>query len=485
MQTRLTWACEDNETELRMSYQLLIDGNLVAGAKSLDVINPATGKVLATAPRADEAQANQAVAAARRAFGPWSKLGYADRRVYLEELASAIEAREGEFARLLTQENGKPLGQAKGEIARAFAGLRYFAAQEIAPKILRETEAERIIEQRYPLGVVAAITPWNFPMTLLMFKVAPALITGNTVIAKPAPSTPLTTLLLGEIAASILPAGVFQTIVDQHDLGSLLTSHPDVAHVSFTGSTATGKKVVGSTADTLKRFTLELGGNDVAIVLDDVNVATVGPKIFQSAMMNAGQICFATKRVYVPRSMIDGFCDVLGRLAREAKVGDGLLPDTTIGPIQNRAQYDKVIAFINEAKTEGTLVAGGEKIAGEGFFVAPTIFRDLPDTAPLVREEQFGPVLPILAYDDLDDAVARANNSRYGLGGSIWTSNPQRGIEVASRIESGTVWVNRHLALPFDVPFGGAKQSGIGRQLGLEGLEDLTEVRIVNASMAP
>jgi acyl-CoA reductase-like NAD-dependent aldehyde dehydrogenase len=467
-----------------MTYQLLIDGNLVAGAKSLDVINPATGKVLAVAAQADEAQAKQAIAAAKRAFGSWSKLSYADRRVYLDKFANAIEAREDEFARLLTQENGKPLVQAKGEMTRAIASLRYFAAQEVRSKTLRETEAELIVEQRYPLGVVAAITPWNFPVLLLMFKIAPALITGNAVIAKPAPSTPLTTLLLGEVAANIVPAGVFQTIVDQNDLGSLLTSHPDIAHVSFTGSTATGKKVVGSTADTLKRFTLELGGNDVAIILDDADIAAVTPKVFQSAMTNAGQICFATKRVYVPRSMIDEFCDAFGKLARDAKVGDGLQPGTTIGPIQNRTQYDKVVAFIDEAKMEGTLVAGGEKIAGDGFFVAPTIFRDLPDTAPLVREEQFGPVLPILAYDDLDDAVARANNSQYGLGGSIWTSNPQRGIDVASRIESGTVWVNKHFALPFDVPFGGAKQSGIGRQSGVEGLEDFTEVRVVNASVS-
>ncbi len=475
-----------------MQYGLLIDGACVEGASTLDVINPATGQLLAAAPRASAAQAEQAIAAARRAFPAWAQRSYADRRGYLEKFAAAISARTEDFARLLTQEQGKPLEQARGEVMGMIAALSYYAAQELSPKVLRDTAAERIVEQRYPLGVVAAITPWNFPLLLLMVKLAPALITGNTVIAKPAPTTPLTTLLLGEVAADILPPGVFQTLVDQNDLGALLSQHPDIAHVSFTGSTPTGKKVLGSAADSLKRFTLELGGNDAAIVLDDADLATVAPAIFQGATMNAGQICLAVKRVYAPRSMIDALCEALGKLASEAAVGDGLQQGTTIGPIQNKAQFEKLLGFIAEARADGTIVAGGEPIAGAGtgtgetggYFIAPTIVRDLPDNARLVREEQFGPVLPVLAYDDLDDAIARANDSDYGLGGTIWTSNVERGIAVASRIESGTVWVNKFLDLPFDVAFGGAKQSGIGRQQGIEGMEDFTQVRVVNAALA-
>ena len=277
-------------------------------------------------------------------------------------------------------------------------------------------------------------------MMLLMLKVAPALITGNTVIAKPAPTTPLTTLLLGEIAADILPAGVFQTLVDQNDLGALLSRHPGIACVSFTGSTPTGKKVLASATDTLKRFTLELGGNDAAIVLDDADIEKVAPNIFRAATINAGQLCLAAKRVYAPRSLVDGLCEALGKLAREAAVGDGLQQGTTIGPIQNKAQFEKLLGFIAEARAKGTIVAGGEPIPGDGYFIGPTIVRDLPDDARLVREEQFGPVLPILAYDDLEEAIARANDSEYGLGGTIWTSDAERGIEVASRIQSGTVW---------------------------------------------
>ena len=467
-----------------MDYGLLIDGERVAGDTTLDVVNPATGQLLAAAPRASAAQAERAIAAARRAFPAWSRLGFADRRVYLETLAAALGARADEFARLLTQEQGKPLDQARYEVMAAVAALGYYATQTLSPRILRETADERIIEQRYPLGVVAAITPWNFPLLLLLLKMAPALITGNVVIAKPAPTTPLTTLLLGEVAASILPPGVFQTLVDRNDLGALLSGHPDIAHVSFTGSTPTGKKVLGAAADTLKRFTLELGGNDAAIILDDADVAKVAPSIFNGATMNAGQICLAVKRVYAPRSMVDALCEALGKLAKAAAVGDGLQQGTTIGPIQNKAQFEKLLALIEETRSEGTIVAGGEPIPGDGYFIAPTIVRDLPDDARLVREEQFGPVLPVLAYDDLDDAIARANDSDYGLGGTVWTSNVERGIAVASRIESGTVWVNKHLDLPFDVPFGGAKQSGIGRQQGIEGMEDFTQARIVNAALA-
>jgi acyl-CoA reductase-like NAD-dependent aldehyde dehydrogenase len=466
-----------------MLFQLLIDGTLHAGASTIDVINPATGQLLAVAPRADSIQAEHAVAAANRAFPNWSALSYAERRKYLDKVADSVEARLLDFSRLLTQEQGKPIEQATGEMMGTIAALRYFAAQTLSPNLLRDEANERIIEQRYPLGVVAAITPWNFPMMLLMLKVAPALITGNTVIAKPAPTTPLTTLLLGEVAADILPAGVFQTLVDQNDLGALLSRHPGVACVSFTGSTPTGKEVLASATDTLKRFTLELGGNDAAIVLDDADIEKVAPNIFHAAMMNAGQICLAVKRVYAPRSMVDGLCEALGKLARKAAVGDGLQQGTTIGPIQNKAQFEKLLGFIAEARAKGTIVAGGEPIPGDGYFIAPTIVRDLPDDARLVREEQFGPVLPILAYDDLEEAIARANDSEYGLGGTIWTSDAERGIEVASRIQSGTVWVNKHLDLPFDVPFGGAKQSGIGRQQGVDGVEGFTQARIVNAAL--
>ena len=464
---------------------MLIDGRLVTGAAWLPVVNPATGEAFVAAPRADAAMLDEAVDSARRAFPGWAARTYAERRENLERFATTCEARFEEFARLLTLEQGKPLAQARYEVGGMIAGMRYFAALDLPPHVIRDTADERVTEHRTPLGVVAAITPWNFPLILLVVKLAPALITGNVVIAKPAPTTPLTTLLLGEVAAAILPAGVFQTLVDANDLGPLLTAHPGIARVSFTGSTATGKKVLASTVYTLKRFTLELGGNDAALVLDDADVGTVAPAIFGAATVNAGQVCLAAKRVYAPRALYDSLCDALGDLARNAVVGDGLDQGTQIGPVQNAAQHAKLLAYLAEAGEQGRIVAGGAPLDRPGYFIAPTIVRDLPGDARLVVEEQFGPVLPVLAYDALDEAITAINASEYGLGGTIWTSNPVRGEAVAIQIDSGTVWVNRHLDLPFDVPFGGARQSGSGRQQGLEGLHEFTQAKIINVAKAP
>ena len=467
-----------------MSYKLLIDGQLVEGSQSLPVINPATGKVFATCARANEAQALDAIAAAKRAFGPWSALSHADRQRHLDAFADGIEDRQAEFTELLTKEQGKPLAEAGYEVAGSIAILRHFAGVELPLKTLRESEEGKILEQHVPLGVVAAITPWNFPLSILMLKVGPCLSTGNTMVAKPAPTTPLTTALLGEIAVETLPAGVFNVIIDDNDLGPLLSAHPDIAKVSFTGSTATGRRVMESAAGTLKRLTLELGGKDAAIILDDVDPKAIAPRIFSAATFNAGQVCLAAKRIYAPRASYDALCEELAMLARSAVVDDGMNPGTQIGPLQNRQQYDKVLGFIEEAGRAGTIVAGGKAIERDGYFVQPTIVRDLPDDAPLVQEEQFGPVVPVLAYDTVDEVIEKANASPYGLGGTIWTNDVDRGIAIATRIETGTIWINKHLDLPLDVPFGGAKQSGMGQESGLEGLKEFTQTKIINAAVS-
>lgn len=466
-----------------MAYRLLIDGAFVDGASTLDVVNPATGALLETCARADEAQLNQAVAAAKAAFPAWAALSFDERRAKLEAVADAMEARFADFARLLTQEQGKPLEQAQQEVGGAIFGLRSFAAMKTESSVLRENDVERIVQLRGPLGVVGAIVPWNFPVLLMVMKVGPALITGNTIVVKPAPTTPLTTLLFAEVAAPLLPAGVLNVITDANDLGGVLTKHPDVAKVSFTGSTATGKKVMESVSSTLKRLTLELGGNDAAIVLDDVDVKAVAPQIFGAAMSNAGQICLATKRVYAHASIYEELCAELAKLANAAVVGDGLEQGTTIGPIQNKMQYEKVKGFLEDAHASGNVIAGGHAVERDGYFISPTIVRDIPDSARLVREEQFGPVLPVMSFDTEADAIARTNDTEYGLGGSVWTSNPERGFAVASQIQSGTVWVNKFLDLPFDVPFRGAKNSGIGAENGQEGLEEYTQARIINVAL--
>ncbi|AMK24139.1 aldehyde dehydrogenase family protein [Sphingobium sp. TKS] len=463
-----------------MTYRMLIDGKLVEGASTLDVINPASGTSFASCARADAAQLDQAVAAAKRAFPAWSSLTYPERRAYLHRVAEALQARAEEVGTLLVQEQGKPFRQAQGEVAGAVSALRWFADQELPLEVIRDNEKEKIVEQRTPLGVVATIVPWNFPLALLANKVAPALITGNTVVAKPAPSTPLTGALLGEIVADILPPGVLNIVIDANELGAALSRHPDVAMISFTGSTVTGRRVMESASGSLKRLLLELGGNDAAIILDDADVKEVARRVFDGAMMNAGQVCLAVKRVYAPRTMYGELCDELARLASEVVVDEGLKQGAQMGPVQNKQQYERVLELIDDAKAKGTVVVGGDRLDRDGYFIAPTIVRDLPDDARLVREEQFGPVMPVLAYDDIDDVVQRANDSEYGLGGTIWTKDVERGMEIALRIQAGTVWVNKHLDGPMDVPFGGAKQSGIGRAKGVEGLKAFTQGKVIN-----
>ena len=466
------------------NFKLLIDGRLVDGAAEADVINPATGEAFARAPVANVEQLNAAVAAAKQSFADWSARPIGERASLLSALAERLAQRTDEIVHLLTSEQGKPLDQARMEIMASIGVLRAFATMDIAPRILRDSEQSRVIELRRPLGVVAAITPWNFPIILLIHKLAPALLAGNTLVVKPAPSTPLTTLLLGEICQELLPAGVVNVVIDRNDLGKVLTSHPDVVKVAFTGSTVTGKHVLAAASGTLKRVTLELGGNDAAIVLDDVDPADTARKIFRVAMANAGQMCVAIKRAYVPSSMYDAFCEELVGLANEAVVAEGTLPGVQIGPVQNQMQFEKLKELLEDTRRVGRIIAGGSVIDRPGYFLSPTIVRDVPDDARIVREEQFGPILPVLSYDDIDEVVARANDSEFGLCGSVWGRDVERAISVARRIESGTVCVNH--SMPFDaaIPFRGIKQSGLGTELGEEGLLEYTQPTVVNVNLS-
>ncbi|MDP3329157.1 aldehyde dehydrogenase family protein, partial [Parvibaculum sp.] len=447
-------------------YRLLINGKLVAGAKSMDVINPATEEVVASCSRASEAQLNEAVAAAKSAFPAWSATPIADRKKVLNAIADAIEANAPDLARLLTQEQGKPIGDATGEVYGTAAFFRYFTMLDLPVKVIEDSEGKRVEAHRRPLGVIGAIVPWNFPLILMAFKLPPALLAGNTVVLKPAPTTPLTSLKLGELIADIVPAGVVNIIADANDLGAALTAHPDVRKISFTGSTATGAKVMAGAAGLLKRITLELGGNDAGIVLDDVNPKEAAPKLFQSAFQNSGQVCIAMKRLYVHESIYDEMCDELAAIANNTIVGDGLKQGTQLGPLQNKMQFDKVKELIEDSKKHGTVIAGGDVAEEKGYFIRPTIVRDITDGARLVDEEQFGPVLPVIKYSDADDAVARANASPYGLGGSIWSSDPARAYALAEKLDSGTVWINKHADLAPNIPFGGARMSGLGTELG-------------------
>jgi acyl-CoA reductase-like NAD-dependent aldehyde dehydrogenase len=461
-------------------YKMLINGQMVAGDATMAVINPATEESVADCPRASKAQLDQAVAAAKAAFPAWSKTTIDERRKVLVAIADVIQANVADIARLLTQEQGKPLGDATGEVFGASAFFRYFASLDLPAKVVTDDATSRVEVRRKPLGVVGCIVPWNFPVMLMAFKVPAALLAGNTVVVKPAATTPLATLKVAELIKDLAPPGVINIITDANDLGGAMTSHPDIRKISFTGSTETGKKVMASAADALKRISLELGGNDALIVMDDVNVAETAPKVFGAAMQNAGQVCIAAKRIYVHESIYDAMCDEFAVLANNWVVGDGLEQGTQMGPLQNKAQFEKVMGFLDSAKKDGKVIAGGGRKGDKGYFIQPTVVRDISEGSKLVDEEQFGPVMPVIKYSDPADAVRRANASIYGLGGSIWAKDSDRAWDLAEEMESGSVWVNKHADIRPDLPFGGAKFSGIGSELGEEGLKEFTQVQVLN-----
>lgn len=461
-------------------FKLLINGRLVDGDSTMDVINPATEEPVAQCARASKAQLDQAVAAAKAAFPAWSATSIDERRKVLVAMADVIQANIPELARLLTQEQGKPLEAATGEVFGASAFFRYFASLDLPAKVVQDDASGRVEIRRKPLGVIGAIVPWNFPLILMAFKVPAALLAGNTIVLKPAATTPLSTLRFAALVKDLLPPGVLNVIADANDLGEAITKHPDIRKISFTGSTATGKRVMAGAADALKRVTLELGGNDAAIVMGDVDVVATAPAIFNAAFQNSGQVCIAAKRIYVHESIYDAMCDELARLADAAVLADGLEQGAQFGPLQNKAQFDKVLGYIESGRRDGKVIAGGMRQGDKGYFIRPTIVRDITDGSALVDEEQFGPVLPVIKYSDAADAVARANASDYGLGGSIWAKDSDKAWDLAAGMESGTVWINKHADLQPHLPFGGAKFSGLGSELGQEGLNEFTQIQVLN-----
>jgi len=464
------------------SHAMTIDGAPAVAQSTFGVINPATGDIFDEAPECTREQLDAAMQAAATAFRTW-RLDEAARRALLPACADAITAHADELARVLTQEQGKPLAKAAAEIAGAAKWFTYTARLEIPVEVALDNDRVRVEVRRRPFGVVAAITPWNYPVSLAVWKIAPALLAGNTIVLKPSPFTPLATLRLGEILRDVLPSGVLNVVSGGDALGGWMTSHPTVRKISFTGSVATGKLVAAAAAPDLKRVTLELGGNDPAIVLPDVDVARTAKRLFWGAFENCGQVCSAIKRVYVPESLYESMVAHLAEMARGVKVGNGLDEDSQLGPINNQPQFERVQELVEDARHSGArMVTGGQRIGDRGYFYAPTIVADLTDGARLVDEEQFGPVLPVVPYKEVDDAIARANATHFGLSGSVWSSDTARAEAVARQLECGTAWVNQHLNVVPHAPFGGAKWSGIGVENGPWGLLGFTEIQTVNVA---
>lgn len=462
-------------------YKNLIDGQMVETAETMDVVNPANEQVIGVVPACGEAELDRAVAAARRAFKTWSKTPIDERRAVINKMADAIAEHHDELYRLLTAEQGKPHFQAEGEMHAAPAIMKAQASLNL-DETINEDSAERLSRtRRVPVGVVAGIVPWNFPVLMAVQKVAPALLSGCTIVLKPSPFTPLTTLRIAELWKDIAPAGTVNVITGEDSLGPLMTSHPDIDKITFTGSTATGKRIMEGASKDLKRITLELGGNDASIVLPDADVSKVAEQLFWSSFTNAGQICVAAKRIYIHEDIYDELSQAIADYAKTVVVGDGAQQGTGVGPIQNKKQFDRVCELIQDAKDHGYkfLVGGNVDPSGSGYYVPITILDNPPEDARIVAEEQFGPVMPLMKFSTTEEVIQRANASDYGLAGAVWTADPAKGVEVAEQLETGTVWVNEFLHLSPFAPFGGHKQSGFGAEYGVEGLKEFTYTQVI------
>lgn len=462
-------------------YHQIVGGARATPSGHAKIVNPSTFEDVADCPVADEALTDAAVEAARAAFPAWSTLSIEKRGEYCLAIADALERNAEELARLLTLEQGKPLNGlgSRFEVAGAVQWTRHTAGLRLPTEAI-EGEGGRVELVRKPIGVCGSITPWNWPLLIAAWHVVPAILAGNTIVIKPSPLTPLSTLRFVELANEVLPAGVVNAVVGEGDVGARLSSHPDVAKIALTGSTETGRKVFRSAADRLARVTLELGGNDAGILLPDTAIEPFVEGIFWGAFINNGQTCGALKRLYVPHDRADEVAEALASYAQSVPFGDGLSEENLLGPIQNRAQFEKVCAYVDEALAAGAKASsGGKPAGGPGYFYPPTILSGCTDDMKVVSEEQFGPVLPIVAYRELEQAIAAANAGPFGLGASAWSTDIDAGRGVAARLEAGTVWVNQHGTIRPDVPFGGIKASGMGVMFGELGLKEFTTLQVM------
>jgi len=471
-----------------MDYSFFIGGKKVSAKSHMDIFNPSTGALIGQCPIADKSDLDAAVNAASAAFKTWRAASDEDRKAACLSIMTALEEHQEELSRLLTQEQGKPLNGlgSRFELGGCQAWSGSVASLELPVKVLQDNAAGRIEMHRKPIGVVGSITPWNYPLMIAIWHLVPAIRSGNTVVIKPSPYTPLSTLRMVEIIGSVLPAGVLNIVTGKDDLGQMMTEHPGIHKIVFTGSCATGKKIMASASGTLKRLTLELGGNDAGIILPDVNAGAIAENLFWGAFINSGQTCAALKRLYVHEDVYDAVCDALVGFTKNIPMGDGLDEGSFLGPVQNKMQFDKVKDLVDDAISKGAkAIVGANPQSGPGYFYPVTLLTNVTDEMRVVKEEQFGPVLPILKFSNVNDAIARANDSDNGLGGSVWSADTPAAKEIASRLECGSVWINQHGMLQPNVPFGGVKASGIGVEFGAEGLMEYTTIQSIFANAAP
>jgi len=465
-------------------YEMTIGGEKIAADTYQEIRNPAnTAEVVGEAPVGTREHLNQAVAAATKAFGSWRHSSEDDRIAACQAIAKVMTDNAEELSLLLTREQGKPLGGlgSRFELGGCAGWAGYTAGLSLPEKILEDSEERHVVMQRQPLGVVGSITPWNWPLLIAIWHIVPGIRTGNSVVIKPSPYTPLSTLRIVELMDAVLPAGLVNVISGGDELGADLTNHAGIDKIIFTGSIATGKKVMASAAKGVTPVTLELGGNDAGIMLPGTDPAQFAEGLFFGSMINSGQTCGALKRLYVHESDLDATVEALVEFNKSIPMGDGMDDGSMLGPLQNESQFNRVIELVEDARTAGgTVVVGGEPMGGPNFFYPVTIVTGISDGVRLVDEEQFGPVLPIITYTDIDDAVRRANGTEFGLDASVWGTDGGETARVAAQLEAGTVYVNKHAEIQPHVPFGGIKCSGLGVEFGEEGLAAYTSIKIIN-----
>jgi len=468
------------------AFSLTIGGKPAPVASTFDVLNPADGTVVARCPAGTVGLVDQAVASARDALAQWSAQPDSYRVEKMLAIAGLIEQHHEELSRLITREQGKAQSGpgANYEVGGSAAWIRATAGLSLSEETIQDDRKGRIVVRRKPVGVVASITPWNWPMIIAVWHIAPALRVGCTVVIKPSPFTPLSTLRLVELMNQVLPPGVVNVVTGDGDVGTHLVNHPEVDKVVFTGSSVTGKKVMAGAAETLKRVTLELGGNDAGIILPGTDIEPLLERLFWGCFINTGQTCAALKRLYVHADQYEDIVERFAAYIAKIPVGDGLDSRNLIGPVSNRMQFDKVVAFVEDARKSGArVVVGGDPKDAPGYFYPLTLIANATDAMRVVKEEQFGPVIPLLRYDTVDEAIERANSLDVGLGGSVWGNDPDEAARHAGRLECGTAWVNQHGALHPLAPFGGVKCSGIGVEFNVDGLKEYTTVQVVNVAL--
>ncbi|KAF5002487.1 hypothetical protein FGRMN_312 [Fusarium graminum] len=474
--------------DLKDNYVQIINGKSAPTQKTHRGINPANLQEKPPVPIATKEDLDQAVDAAKKAFKSWSKVPWEERKKKIMAWGDAVQAQKQDFADLLLSEQGKPIPQASGEVDAAVAWIQGQASIDLPEEVVEDSETRKIVTRYTPLGVAAAIVPWNFPLMLAAAKIAPALLTGNVIIVKPSPFTPYCGLKLVELAQQFFPPGVVQSLSGDDSLGPWITAHPGIDKISFTGSTQTGKLVMQSAAKTLKRVTLELGGNDAAVVFPDVDIDSVAGKVAGLAFLNSGQICLNVKRVYVHESIYDKFRDAVVKHVKNYQVGDGSKENTSHGPIQNEMQYNRVKTFFDDIEKQGWKVAAGGKMdpsPKDGYYITPTVIDNPPDNSRIVVEEPFGPIIPLLSWKDEEEVIERANDTRLGLGASVWSANMETAERVAKSLDAGMVWINNHFDITPIAPFGGHKESGIGAEWGVNGLKGFCNVQSLFFNKVP